>query len=113
MFTGTTVRMIANKLKGMIIKEEGDGGIFRKAPHMTWDNFFSGDEIMDYLGKIGAIGFLLESPSTTSIMKRELLMQGTRRQGSSTQSQQSRRFLQVGRTLVTPGSKVPCRAPAL
>ena len=27
--------------------------IFRVCPHMTWDNFFLGDEIMEHLGKLG------------------------------------------------------------
>ena len=43
------VRMLAELLEAMVIKEEGDG-IFTERPHLTFDNFFSGDEIMDYLG---------------------------------------------------------------
>ena len=27
--------------------------IFREKPHSTWDNYFSGDEVLDYLGKNG------------------------------------------------------------
>jgi len=47
------VRMVADILEGMVQKVPGDGGIFRTYPHMTWDNYFSGDSIMDYLGKKG------------------------------------------------------------
>ena len=45
--------MITEKLSYMISKEDGDGRIFSEEPHMTLDNFFSGDESMNYLGRIG------------------------------------------------------------
>jgi hypothetical protein len=30
--------------------------IFSEKPHSTWDNYFSGDQIMDYLGEQGLAG---------------------------------------------------------
>ena len=38
----------------MIVGEEGANKLlFSQYPHMTWDNYFSGDEIMNYLGERG------------------------------------------------------------
>ncbi|CAJ1953548.1 unnamed protein product [Cylindrotheca closterium] len=47
------VRMIVEKLDCLISKEDGDGKIFREKPHITLDNFFSGDETLDHLGELG------------------------------------------------------------
>lgn len=47
------VRMLLLQLDQLISKEPGDGKIFREKPHMTFDNFFSGDEIMDHIGQLG------------------------------------------------------------
>ena len=50
------VRLILNKLKPMIKNNSRMGGekqIYRSEPHGTWDNYFSGDNIMDYAGKKG------------------------------------------------------------
>jgi hypothetical protein len=32
---------------------QGIPKLFKEHPHMTWDNFFSGDNIMEWLGKEG------------------------------------------------------------
>ena len=45
------VRMVADALEPMIGPETDK--IFKSYPHMTWDNYFSGDAIMDYLGRKG------------------------------------------------------------
>ncbi|CAJ1934504.1 unnamed protein product [Cylindrotheca closterium] len=47
------VRLLVDKLSCMISKENGDARIFREAPHITLDDFFSGDEIMDHIGRLG------------------------------------------------------------
>jgi hypothetical protein len=49
------VRMIMEDMKRLVTGEEGDGRrqIFREKPHSTWDNFFSGDDINDWIGLNG------------------------------------------------------------
>ena len=48
------VKMIVDKLKPKVIGSHGDEKkIFRDCPHMTWDNYFSGDKIFDYIEKNG------------------------------------------------------------
>lgn len=46
------VRAIYDMLEPMI--GGGDGMLWHDWPHSTWDNHFSGDEIMDHLGSMGA-----------------------------------------------------------
>src|SRR5210317_1896359 len=49
------VRMVADLLEAMVRRDDGSNprGIFTSYPHMTWDNYFSGDSIMNYLGGKG------------------------------------------------------------
>ena len=50
------VHRIIEQLEGMVIgsPRRGEGRqIFSEKPHSTWDNYFSGDQIMDYLGEKG------------------------------------------------------------
>jgi hypothetical protein len=47
------VRMIAEKIEKLLKTETNTTGIFHKRPHMTWDNYFSGDVIMDWFGGQG------------------------------------------------------------
>ena len=47
------VRMIAEQLEQMLKTDANPNGIFHERPHMTWDNFFSGDSIMHWLGQKG------------------------------------------------------------
>jgi hypothetical protein len=51
----TEVRMILETLKKYVVGNEEGGKfqLFESAPHSTWDNFFSGDEIMDWIGANG------------------------------------------------------------
>jgi hypothetical protein len=44
------VRLICERLEPLI---NGPKPIFREMPHMTWDNFFSGDNIMNYVAEKG------------------------------------------------------------
>jgi hypothetical protein len=46
------VRRIAEMLSGLVIGAPSNGArqIFSEKPHSTWDNHFSGDQVMDYLG---------------------------------------------------------------
>ena len=43
------VCMISEELLQLLCKidSSNDDGIFSKIPHMTWDNYFSGDKIME------------------------------------------------------------------
>lgn len=46
--------MICDKLKKLVDGTEGrDKTIFRSYPHMIFDNYFSGDKVMDYVGSQG------------------------------------------------------------
>jgi len=54
--------MICDKLLEMMIKETDDDSsvdpnlpkpIFREKPHITWDNYFSGDQTMHYVAEKG------------------------------------------------------------
>ena len=45
------VWMVVDALEPMVGR--GIGKIFKTFPHMTWDNYFSGDSVMDYLGRKG------------------------------------------------------------
>jgi hypothetical protein len=49
------VRMIMEDLKHLVQGEEADRRrqIFKEKPHSTWDNFFSGDDINDWIGQNG------------------------------------------------------------
>jgi hypothetical protein len=49
------VRMVMEDLKHLVEGEEADGRrqIFTEKPHSTWDNFFSGDDINDWIGQNG------------------------------------------------------------
>ena len=48
------VRKIVDKLDKMVVGAEGDQPkLFDSKPHTTWDNYFSGDKIFDYVGKLG------------------------------------------------------------
>jgi hypothetical protein len=49
------VRMVMEDLKHLVQGEEADGRrqIFQEKPHSTWDNFFSGDDINDWIGQNG------------------------------------------------------------
>ena len=56
------VKMICDKLLEMMIKETDDDSsvdpnlpkpIFREKPHITWDNYFSGDQTMHYVAEKG------------------------------------------------------------
>jgi hypothetical protein len=49
------VRVMMDDLKALCQGEEGDGRrqIFTIKPHSTWDNFFSGDDINDWIGRGG------------------------------------------------------------
>jgi hypothetical protein len=50
------VKTLLETLNGLVDGEPGDGGrrqIFKKKPHSTWDNFFSGDQICDHAGELG------------------------------------------------------------
>ena len=49
------VRMILEDMKWLVQGQESDGRrqIFMEKPHSTWDNFFSGDDINDYVGVNG------------------------------------------------------------
>jgi hypothetical protein len=49
------VRMIMEDMKRLVTGEEADGRhqIFRETPHSTLDNFFSGDDINDWIGLNG------------------------------------------------------------
>ena len=46
--------MCLNKLNKMVIGNDGNNKkIFKQKPHITWDNFFSGDTILDWIGRQG------------------------------------------------------------
>ena len=46
--------MCLKKLKKMVIGNEGNcKKIFKEMPHSTWDNFFSGDAILEWIGQEG------------------------------------------------------------
>ena len=52
------VRRIMEKVSKMVMDGEDtkDGStktLFREKPHTTWDNYFSGDLVMDWLGQNG------------------------------------------------------------
>jgi hypothetical protein len=50
------VRKIMEMITPMVVGEETSGGqrqIYRRKPHGTWDNFFSGEVIMKWLGENG------------------------------------------------------------
>jgi len=47
------VRMIAEQVQMMLKTDANPNGIFFERPHFTWDNYFSGDAIMDYLRSKG------------------------------------------------------------
>lgn len=48
------VRMLMEKIGSMVLGEDSTKKkIFREKPHSTWDNYFSGDKIFDYLGANG------------------------------------------------------------
>ena len=49
------VRMIVDKLAPMVRQQDGSNprGIFTCYPHITWDNYFSGETILNYLGQKG------------------------------------------------------------
>jgi hypothetical protein len=50
------VKSLLETLNGLVEGEPPDGGrrqIFKKKPHSTWDNFFSGDKICDHVGENG------------------------------------------------------------
>ena len=48
------VRKIADKLNKMVVGAKGhEPKLFKSKPHTTWDNYFSGDAIFDYVGKLG------------------------------------------------------------
>ena len=41
-------------IKPMIVGSESTAKkIFKEKPHSTWDNYFSGDQIMEWLGQQG------------------------------------------------------------
>jgi hypothetical protein len=47
------IRLIMESIAPFV---EGDGGnrvLWNRKPHSTWDNFFSGDQILDWLGHQG------------------------------------------------------------
>eukprot|EP00957_Ditylum_brightwellii_P018962 1426774-Ditylum_brightwellii.AAC.1 len=53
------VRAVLEQLKPMIQGETGDcRKIFTKHPCSTWDNYFSGDRIMDWMGSEGFGGVM-------------------------------------------------------
>jgi hypothetical protein len=47
------VWMVMEDLKCLVQGEEADGRqqIFSEKPHSTWDNFFSGNDINDWIGE--------------------------------------------------------------
>ena len=48
------VRKIVDKLDKMVVGAKGDQPkLFETKPHTTWDNYFLGNEIFDYVGKLG------------------------------------------------------------
>jgi hypothetical protein len=50
------LKSLLEKLNGLVEGEPSAGGrrqIFKKKPHSTWDNFFSGDQICDFAGENG------------------------------------------------------------
>ena len=48
------VLLLIEKLKKLCVGSDSSGPkIFREKPHCTWDNFFSGDIVMDWLGEQG------------------------------------------------------------
>ena len=50
------VRACIDSLEKHVIGREGDFGekkIFKKCPHITWDNYFSGEEVCKYAGEKG------------------------------------------------------------
>ena len=48
------VRNIADKINKMVVGSAGhEPKVFKSKPHMTWDNYFSGNEIFEYVGKLG------------------------------------------------------------
>ena len=53
------VKEIMEVMKLMVEGEEGgERKIFREHPHSIWDNYFSGDHIMDWLGVNGFGDFI-------------------------------------------------------
>jgi len=42
------IRIITDKILELVVDENKPRGIFSEKPHMTWDNFFSGDNSMKY-----------------------------------------------------------------
>ncbi len=57
-------------LKALCQGEEGDGRrqIFTEKPHSTWDNFFSGDDINDWIGQ-GGFGVTMTCQHKTDFRK--------------------------------------------
>ena len=54
------IRMICEQLRAMVEDPDDDDDdsssskkIFRRKPCMTWDNYFSGDKLMDWSGENG------------------------------------------------------------
>ena len=49
------MHMIMEKVDELVVKPnpQKKQQIFSEKPHSTWDNFFSGDNIMDWLGRKG------------------------------------------------------------
>ena len=50
------LRRILEALMPMVVGAEDKPNcrqIFPEKPHSTWDNYFSGDDVMDYIGKNG------------------------------------------------------------
>jgi len=49
------VQMIMEQIKPLVKGETGDGRrqIYDSFPHSTWDNYFSGDPIMNWIGEEG------------------------------------------------------------
>jgi hypothetical protein len=49
------VRMVMEDLNFLVEGEQADGRrqIFIQKPHSTWDDFFSGDDISDWIGRNG------------------------------------------------------------
>ena len=49
--------MILEQMKTLVVGGPGDKRkIFASKPHSTWDNYFSGDKILNYMGKNGFAG---------------------------------------------------------
>ena len=50
------MRIITDKILELVVDENEPRGIFSEKPHMTWDNFFSGDNSMKRCAEKG-VGF--------------------------------------------------------